>query len=92
MADTKEYKLVGENHAGAEKGDVVELSESQYEAFEDKFEPVQNNDESDESDEGDDGEEEYPVHKGGGHYELSNGETVEGKEDAIEAQAELDGE
>lgn len=33
----------------------------------------------------------YPVHKGGGWYELSNGETVKGKEEALEAQKALDG-
>lgn len=35
---------------------------------------------------------EYPFHKGGGYYELSNGEQVRGKEDAIEAQKEIDNE
>jgi phage-related protein len=34
-------------------------------------------------------ESEYPVHKGAGYYELSNGETVRGKEEAIEAENEL---
>lgn len=33
---------------------------------------------------------EYPIHKGAGYYELSNGETVRGKDEAIEAQKELD--
>lgn len=32
----------------------------------------------------------YPIHKGAGYYELSNGETVRGKDEAIEAQKELD--
>lgn len=31
----------------------------------------------------------YPKHTGGGWYELSNGEKVQGKEDAEEAQAKL---
>lgn len=31
----------------------------------------------------------YPIHTGGGHYELSNGEKVKGKEAAIEAEAAL---
>lgn len=35
---------------------------------------------------------EYPYHKGGGYWLLSNGETVKGKEEAQEAQSELDGE
>lgn len=34
-------------------------------------------------------EEEYPVHLGGGHYELSNGEKVRGKDEAIAAEEEL---
>lgn len=33
----------------------------------------------------------WPRHKGGGHYELSNGESVRGKEAARKAQAELNG-
>jgi len=33
----------------------------------------------------------YPIHVGGGWYELSNGEKVQGKEDAEQAQSELDG-
>lgn len=32
---------------------------------------------------------EFPKHTGGGYYELSNGEKVQGKEAAIEAEAEL---
>lgn len=32
---------------------------------------------------------EYPKHTGGGYYELSNGEKVQGKEKAIEAENEL---
>lgn len=35
-------------------------------------------------------EEGWPKHVGGGHYELSNGEKVKGKEDAVAAQAEID--
>lgn len=33
----------------------------------------------------------YPTHKGGGYYILSNGEQVQGKKEAIKAQSELDG-
>lgn len=33
--------------------------------------------------------EEFPYHKGGGYYVLSNGETVKGKEQAIAEEAEL---
>lgn len=33
--------------------------------------------------------EEYPKHTGGGHYELSNGEKVRGKDAAIEAEEAL---
>lgn len=33
--------------------------------------------------------EEFPVHKGGGNYILSNGEAVKGKEAAIEAENKL---
>lgn len=32
---------------------------------------------------------EFPFHKGGGHYLLSNGETVKGKDEAIEAEEKL---
>lgn len=32
---------------------------------------------------------EYPYHTGGGWYKLSNGDKVQGKENAIEAQKEL---
>ncbi|MDE0582236.1 hypothetical protein ON064_04140 [Planococcus sp. A6] len=32
---------------------------------------------------------EYPVHKGGGNYLLSNGESVKGKEDAQKAEDAL---
>lgn len=35
---------------------------------------------------------EYPVHKGGGYYILSNGDQVQGKKEAVKAQSELDGE
>jgi len=39
-----------------------------------------------------DGEEtEFPKHTGGGYYELSNGEKVKGKEEAIEAENALKG-
>lgn len=36
-----------------------------------------------------DSEGEFPKHLGGGHYELSNGEKVQGKEKAIEAERVL---
>ena len=38
----------------------------------------------------DGGEDVWPRHKGGGNYELSNGDTVKGKKAAHEAQAEID--
>ena len=34
---------------------------------------------------------EFPHHKGGGYYVLSNGQVVRGSDEAEEAQAELDG-
>jgi len=34
-------------------------------------------------------DEEFPMHKGGGNYILSNGESVKGKEAAIEAENNL---
>jgi len=37
----------------------------------------------------DENEVEFPKHKGGGYYELSNGETVQGKDAAIAAEEEL---
>jgi|GEM_PF-2393357 hypothetical protein len=46
-----------------------------------------------ERDESQDGEQKkYPYHKGGGYYELSNGTTVRGEEEAIKAQEELESE
>lgn len=36
-------------------------------------------------------EEEFPKHIGGGHYELSNGEKVKGKQEAIDAEQSLKG-
>jgi hypothetical protein len=42
----------------------------------------------DESDGGID-EEEFPKHTGGAWYELSNGEKIQGKDEALEAEAEL---
>ena len=33
--------------------------------------------------------EEYPKHTGGGYYELSNGEKVQGKQKAVEAEEAL---
>jgi hypothetical protein len=33
----------------------------------------------------------FPLHKGGGNYELSDGTSVKGKAEAEQAQAELDG-
>lgn len=33
---------------------------------------------------------EFPKHTGGGWYELSNGEKVQGKDEALEEQAKLD--
>lgn len=43
----------------------------------------------DKDNEDDDQDITYPFHTGGGHYELSNGEKVKGKEAAIEAEAAL---
>lgn len=34
-------------------------------------------------------DEEYPVSRGAGWFELSNGDTVRGKQEAIKAQSEL---
>ena len=31
----------------------------------------------------------YPYHKGGGYYKLSNGDTVQGKKKAVKAEKEL---
>ncbi|MDL4842832.1 hypothetical protein [Aquibacillus rhizosphaerae] len=35
------------------------------------------------------GDEEFPKHTGGGWFELSNGEKIQGKEEALEAEKEL---
>ena len=40
----------------------------------------------------DEGDNDFPKHTGGGYYELSNGEKVKGKEEAIEAENALKGE
>lgn len=99
MADeeTVEARLVGDSHEGLKKGEVTELSQTAFEAFSDKFvlvEEEENEDsgsdeEDDEPDLEDYDEEDFPVHKGAGWYLLSNGEKVQGKDDALEAQEEL---
>ena len=33
---------------------------------------------------------EFPKHTGGGHYELSNGEKVQGKDNAVKAESKLE--
>lgn len=41
---------------------------------------------------GEGGEASYPIHQGGGWYLLSNGDTVRGGDDAVAAEARLQGE
>lgn len=45
--------------------------------------------ESDEKKDDDKAESKFPKHSGGGWYELSNGEKVQGKDEALEAEKEL---
>ena len=44
---------------------------------------------NEEPEEGDGVPKEFPIHTGGGHYELSNGNKVKGKDAAIEAEQAL---
>jgi len=98
---TIKAKLIGHSHGDLETGDVTELSETAFEAFSDKFEKVndepevsgneaEGEEQSSPSDDspGDDGKE-FPVHRGGGWYELSNGESIRGKSKAQEMENEL---
>lgn len=56
-------------------------------AYNDVFiEKVENQNDDDNENNHDD---EYPKHVGGGYYELSNGEKVQGKDKAIEAEQAL---
>jgi hypothetical protein len=94
---TIKARLVGHSHGDLEKGDVTELSEAAYKAFSDKFERVDddepevtgNETEGEDSTSPSDNSSDYPREKGAGWYELSNGETVRGKENAEDIEAEL---
>jgi len=67
-----------------QEGKVIDLTEERFEeimaANENLIEAVQVEDDSPE----------FPKHTGGGHYELSNGDKVKGKDAAIIAQDEID--
>ncbi|CAK7002060.1 hypothetical protein [Tissierella sp.] len=66
------------------KGEIVEMTEERVEYIISKnpnlIKPVEEKEESDL---------EFPKHIGGGYYELSNGEKVKGKDEAIKAEDEL---
>ena len=99
---TIKARLVRSSHADAETGDIVELTETQFDAFSDKFERVEDDGvfreniadpgpvSGNETSEGEtSSSEDYPIHSGGGWYELSNGKKVRGKENAEAKEAEL---
>lgn len=66
------------------KGEIVEMEEERVKFIISKnpnlIKPVDDNEEPDLK---------FPKHIGGGYYELSNGEKVKGKDEAIKAQDEL---
>ena len=55
----------------------------------DTIKRLQNSDRFEVIEEKQDNDEDYPKATGGGWYELSNGESIRGKEKAIEAEKEL---
>lgn len=69
-------------------GEIFELSKDRYDYIISKNENlIECVEESEETE--DETESEFPKHTGGGWYELSNGEKVQGKEEAIQAESEL---
>ncbi|WP_408954737.1 hypothetical protein [Natroniella sp. ANB-PHB2] len=79
------------------KGDIVELTESQYQSFKDKFRPAKgqqskygSNFSLDDLSQGEiEGLMEELKQKKSGWYELPNGENVQGQQKALEALVEL---
>lgn len=63
------------------KGEIVEMSEERViyimSKDQDIIEPLE------------DFNDEFPRHLGGGHYVLSNGEKIKGKDEALKAEEEL---
>lgn len=93
---------IGYTTHSVEAGEVVEIvrkygqmptNQVEAAAFNvEEFEQVENTEEKQEVDEKEQEESadnEFPKHTGGGYYELSNGEKVQGKDAAIEAEKEL---
>src|SRR5690625_3011426 len=94
----KSYTPTQGNHIGytthaVEEGEVVEvvrkygqMPQNQVEAASfnaEEFEQTENDDDNQVADS------EFPKHTGGGYYELSNGEKIQGKDAAIEAEEAL---
>jgi len=94
----KSYTPTQGNHIGytthaVEEGEVVEIvrkygqmPQNQVEAASfnaEEFEQTENDDDNQVADS------EFPKHTGGGYYELSNGEKIQGKDAAIEAEKAL---
>jgi len=94
----KSYTPTQGNHIGytthaVEEGEVVEIvrkygqmPQNQVEAASfnaEEFEQTENDDDNQVADS------EFPKHTGGGYYELSNGEKIQGKDAAIEAEEAL---
>ena len=78
FSDNKEKKIRYE-------GEIIELSDERFaeiNSINDKL-----LEETEDTGEGD--KDEYPKHIGGGYYELSNGDKIKGKENAIEAEEQL---
>lgn len=74
---TKDFHPVGSEYVSDDTERVEELKELGYlNVKEDDFEGSSDN--------------QWPKHLGGGNYELSNGEKVKKKADALKAQEELD--
>lgn len=85
LTDVRARKLAGQNLIYPEPEPEPE-PESQDEN------PGSESQESESEQEPESEDAEFPKHLGGGYYELSNGEKVKGKEQALEAERALGGE
>ena len=74
----------------ASKGEEDQQTEQEEAESDEAEEEDQENDKQPQNTDEDGSESEYPKRTGGSWYELSNGEKVQGKDEAVEAQQELD--
>lgn len=95
MADVvvRDFKDIQDKKRLNEKGQVyphegLEVTEERKQELRDKGYIAHVVDEVKDKEDGEETKE-FPFHKGGGHYLLSNGESVKGKDEAIEAEEKL---